>query len=369
MSCIVQDYLRNGGTLDGLLTKYAINAKRHLKYPQLVQLKYDMIESPMGEALVQCCRGIILDEQDNWRVIAWPYDKFFNYGEGHAKPIDWATARVQEKLDGSLMILYHYRDEWHVATSGTPDAGGQVNGFGMTFADLFWKTWNAAGHLTDRFHKHLTYMFELMSPYNRVVVQHKDCRIVTIGIRDPATGKESVCPSRESVWEGYVPAVPDAVRSFPLQSIEEVTKTFETMSPLSQEGYVVVDGAFNRVKVKHPGYVAIHHMRDGFGPRRMLEVVRTGEHSELLAHFPEWRSAHDEIQVRYEALVGALEDAYAEHRGIEMQKEFALKVKDLPFSGALFMLRAGKTESVRKYLRDVNIKTLADYLDVRDVEF
>jgi tRNA splicing ligase len=53
--------------------------------------------------VVQECRGLILDESANWRIVAFPYTKFFNYGEEHAASIDWSTACVQEKLDGSLM--------------------------------------------------------------------------------------------------------------------------------------------------------------------------------------------------------------------------------------------------------------------------
>ena len=92
-------------------------------YPNLVLFKYDQVNSPMDNPVVQECRGIILDEADDWRVIARPFTKFYNYGEPNAASIDWTTARVQEKVDGSLCAFYHYKGDWHVATTGTPDAG------------------------------------------------------------------------------------------------------------------------------------------------------------------------------------------------------------------------------------------------------
>src|SRR6185312_8924249 len=114
--------------LERLNEAYGIDFNQHKTYPNLYSLKYNMIESPMGERIVQECRGIVLDAADNWNVVARPFDKFFNVGEGHAAKIDWNTAKVQEKLDGSLMIMYHYGDDWQVASSGTPDASGHAHG-------------------------------------------------------------------------------------------------------------------------------------------------------------------------------------------------------------------------------------------------
>ena len=49
------------------------------------------------------------------------------------KPIDWGTARVYEKLDGSLMTLYRYGGAWQVASSGLPDGSTLALGRRMTY--------------------------------------------------------------------------------------------------------------------------------------------------------------------------------------------------------------------------------------------
>jgi hypothetical protein len=125
---LVVQFLRGGGTLADLLAARGINAKRHRVYNDLVLLKYDQIESPMADPIVQECRGIILEESSNWRVISRGLNKFFNYGEGHAATINWFKAMVQEKVDGSFMTVYPYKGLWHVSTTGTPDGSGEVNG-------------------------------------------------------------------------------------------------------------------------------------------------------------------------------------------------------------------------------------------------
>ena len=70
MELHVQKYLRTPGkTLETLEAEYSIKAKRHGKYPNLVLLKYNQIDSPFSEPLVRECRGLILDESNDWSVV------------------------------------------------------------------------------------------------------------------------------------------------------------------------------------------------------------------------------------------------------------------------------------------------------------
>lgn len=351
---LIQAALRSGTTLDDLATEYGIKARRHGEIPNLVLLKYDQIASPMASPLVRECRGIILDEAENWRVVSRGFDKFFNANEGHAAPIDWATARVQEKLDGSLCVLYHHAGRWRVATSGSPDASGDVHGFGITFRELFWRTWNAQGGADPNglLNPDTCYILELTSPQNRVVVTYPEPRLTTLAARDRISGawihERDVAP--------YIGI--RAVQSFPLGSLAEIAATFESMSPLAQEGYVVVDAAGARIKVKHPGYVALHHMRDGMGPRAFLDIARQGETSEVEAAFPEYARYVNDARARVDALVAEVEADYARIRHHEVQKAFALEAVPTKLSGCLFALRAGKAESVRHYVRDMSIERL-----------
>jgi hypothetical protein len=363
---LVQEFLRNGGTVAGLLEKYAIKSRRHLEFPNLVCFKYNQIDSPFAEPLVRECRGIILDESDGWRVVARTFDKFFNYGEGHAAPIDWPTARVQEKCDGSLMQLYWYRDAWRVASSGMPDASGHVMSVQQdgteSFAALFWATFKALGFAFPE-RREFTYALELMTPQNRVVVPHAQPALVLLAARSVETGEE-VRPA--TVWSG-----PPVVREFSLASFDDCLASFERIDPLRQEGYVVVDGRWNRVKVKHPGYVAIAHMAGGgFTPRRVLDVVRSGETGEILANFPEWRPLFDDLGGRFSGLVAELDASLAAlahiPAGKEGQKAFALEANRTRYPSALFQVRAGKSASVREFLAKVQIDHLLRALNVKD---
>lgn len=357
----IQQYLQSGKTLADLESEYAISAKRHGRFPNLVLLKYSQIESPMGKRIVQECRGIILDENDNWRVVSRAFDKFFNSGEGHAAQIDWSTAKVQEKLDGSLIVVYPYRGEWLVQTSGSPDASGTVGSESFTFADLFWQTAKECGLKLPDPSMNFCFAFELMTPHNRIVVPHTTSRIVLIGVRDLDSQKEHSV----EYFVGNRPflslGVP-CVRSFPLQSIEDIVKSFENLNPLLQEGYVTVDANFNRRKDKHPGYVAIHHAKDGLSDKSLVEIIRSGETSEVVSYFPEIAEQMEQLRDKYEQLVVRIEKDWNENRSIPTQKEFAIAVKCRSYSGVLFCLRNGKISSVKEGLKEMRIENLMELL-------
>jgi len=74
------EFLRREG-IDAVKTKFSVATCRHKKHPHLVLFKYDQINSPFNSKVVKNCRGIILDESDDWRIVSYPYDKFFNVGK------------------------------------------------------------------------------------------------------------------------------------------------------------------------------------------------------------------------------------------------------------------------------------------------
>ena len=358
----LQTYLHEGGGLEALAHGLAVRSARHPAYPNLVLFKYDQINSPMENPIVQECRGIILDEADDWRVIARPFTKFYNYGEPKAATIDWTTARVQEKVDGSLCAFYHYKGEWHVATTGTPDAGGRVHNGERLFRDLIWET--AQSHGLELLSPAHTYLFELTSPYNRVVVPHGETRLTLLGIRHVETGAWVALEEASRYVTGTAPVV----REFALDSFAALLASFDHLDPLTQEGYVVVDGQGQRVKVKHPRYVALHLLRESAHPRAYVEVLQAGETPELLTYFPELGVEYAPIRSAYEALITEIDADYARLRNLEMQKDFAQAALQTRCSAALFNIRASKCANARDYLSHAQTAMVMRLLGLKELE-
>lgn len=336
MKNLVQQLMedRSADWLEFLQSEYKIHVVRD---GDLVSLKYNQIESPMHEAIVQQCRGMVVDIGRR-KVVAWPYSKFWNLGESQADQIDWSTARVQEKLDGSLMIL-HWVDVqrgWSVASSGHPTAGGSFGSDARTFREAFWwlchvedLVWIRAADVR------ITYMFELCDTPNLVVVRHEQPRLVLHGARWLADGAEL---TRAELTAQTAAMSCEIVREFPISSVAECLAAAEALNPLEQEGFVVVDANFNRVKIKSPRYVILHHMKGDATPRRAIELWQTGETGELLAHFPEMAAAIAPIQEQLDGIAVQSAKDFAKNLPRPTRKEFALAVKDLPWSAVLFRM-------------------------------
>jgi RNA ligase len=348
----VQKYLLEN-SLKKLTEDYAIKVKRHSRYPNLVNFCYSQIESPTYHPIVKECRGLILDESNSWQVVAYPFSRFYNYSQPGTEYIDWQTTVTYEKLDGSLIVLANYRG-WLISTKGSPDASGQVGDFNFTFNELAWDTFRKEGYLLSELNKNYTYCFELTSPYNKVVVPYSDCQLTLIGVRDNITFKELP-----------IDKFPEfrLCKQYPLNSWESILSSLEKLSGQHNEGYVVCDANFNRVKVKHPGWAALAHMKDGLTKRRILELIRTGEDEEFLLYFEEFRNLFDELKTKYNNLVNNIEVSWNKYKDITDKKEFALQVKDYSYSGTLFQLKNKQVNSIQESLQKILIQNLEKLIE------
>lgn len=360
MEIELQKFLKNE-RLEKLIDLYKIRVNRHQKYPNLVCLKYSQIESPMAEKIVQQSRGIILDESKNWEIVSYSYDKFFNYGEPLAEKIDWHTATVYDKLDGSLMVLYYYDNQWQVQSSGTADGTGEVNGFNFSFAELFWRVWQELNYTLPR-EKDYCFSFELLTPFNRIVVQQNQNNLVLHGVRNIKTLAEE----KPEIWaEKYGFSL---VKKFPLSNWQEIIKSAEKLPPLEAEGYVICDAKFNRIKVKSSQYVAWSHFRSSFSTRKMLQIILANEGDEFLNYYPEWTKLYQQIEEKYQKLIVEIREKYEQYKDISVQKDFALAIKDLSYSGILFALRGGKSSSIKEALANTSLNKVEQLLGLEFID-
>lgn len=254
----------------------------------LVMFKYNQLESDFSLPEVGEARGIIFDHT-TWTCVCRAFDKFGNYGESYVPDIDWSTAFVSEKIDGSLIKVYWYDNCWMLATNGAINAFDAMADDRHTYGDLF----NTALHNNGQtyFTQHLdinkTYMFELVSPYHTIVVPHKWTNIYFLGSRDLITGKEYTFAE-----EPEIAALFDTPRILPLTSLEEISEAAAAL-PWNEEGYVVCDANKNRCKIKSPAYVTAHHMRNNnvITLKRLVSVIMNNEQDELLIYAPELKNS------------------------------------------------------------------------------
>ena len=95
--------------------------------------------------------------------------------------------------------MFCYNNIWRIATNGTIDAFkaelslndvAKESCMYRSFGDLFMSAIEDYGLDLTTLNKNYTYMFELVSPYNRVVIDYPHTSIYHIGTRDNDTLKE-----------------------------------------------------------------------------------------------------------------------------------------------------------------------------------
>lgn len=293
---------------------YCLNISRDQKFGRnLIMFKYSQQDSDFSNDIVKECRGIILDE-DTLEPISVPYFKFFNVNEPNAADIDWSSAEVLQKIDGSLIKIVKFSDQKIlVSTNGVIDAfkcelNSQIGCPYNNFGELFWEAVrnqmincgysldenDPVKWLADKLLPNTTYMFELCSPYNRIIVPHKETKLYFHGWRDNKTLNEIPFVESDLISAFPIPKI------YSLKSLDECIAATQAM-PWDEEGYVVVDKNFNRVKIKSPAYCAIHHLapNGNLSIRRAIDLYMENEQLEFLAYFPEYKSAFDEIDKRF----------------------------------------------------------------------
>ncbi|MFW5962331.1 MAG: RNA ligase [bacterium] len=238
--------------------------------------------------LVREARGIIFVEK-TWKVAAYAFDKFFNITDDFAPEINWKTAKILEKIDGSLIKVWNYEGEWKISTNRGIDAK-KVDLYPMptekikTFYELFKKA------SEDKLDYALldsdnTYVFELISPHIKQVVPYQKNDIIHIGTRNNVTLEEI------DLNIGI-----EKPKEYKFNSCEEMIRAVKKL-PYNEEGYVVVDDNYNRVKVKSPAYIKAANLKNNsvITNKRILNMILNDNLNEFLLYFPEYEKRINEF--------------------------------------------------------------------------
>jgi hypothetical protein len=293
---------------------YTVKTKQHPVITNLYMFKYSQFESDFTNPIVRCCRGSVYDirEDGTVRPLLMPFFKFANYGEAGADPIDWNNGLyVREKLDGSLIKLIKLgeadgfpresRDLW--TTNGSFDIGVDVPEIypvendenqppPYTFASL--RDYALRGHEDEikRLPELWTFMFELTSPYNKIIVPYRETKLTLLGCRDP-NGMEH---TPEWAVKNFVLTF-DTPKIYPLKNIDEVIAYCKSIDTNDREGVVVQDGNFNRVKIKSEHYRGLSALKgeDNFSDSRLFAAIKEEWIDDALASWPEIKKRTDEM--------------------------------------------------------------------------
>lgn len=347
---------------NGLLSK-----QKHPKYDLFIwnytpKVQYDRL---WDDITIQC-RGLVTDSKG--KIIARPFKKFFNYEEHKPEDIPNEDYVVYEKMDGSLGILFYYeeeltdetryniwfnnnyetgmerffnpndlpdfdnsyyeptpkkRGEWVLATRGSFTSPQAIKG--REILDR---------HDISAWRKDNTYLFEIIYPENRIVVDYKgEEKLVVLGGIHTETGEE----------------IPDSSLFWTQDSGFEVVMTYKTWGETydllkeeiskDREGYVIRFKNGFRMKIKGDEYVRLHRILTNISNRDIWEYLKDNRpFDELLEKVPDefnnWvKTTIQDLQNQFDTIKTDVENQFKE---LVDKKEFAEKIKDNPNRSFLF---------------------------------
>jgi putative RNA ligase len=283
------------------------------------------------------CRGLITDDLGN--IVARPFPKFFNWDEPKPKGLEFQMSMdepvvVNDKLDGSLGILYSQGP-------GRPHAIATRGSFTSTQALHATKLWQERyeEEFSFRNNPSLTYLFEIIYPANRIVIDYKGLDdLVLLGAVDKYTGLV-YGPDFFPGWPGLRATV------YPYQTLREAV---QARPRPGKEGFVVrslSDGLM--LKIKQEDYVRLHRIVTGLNAREIWRRCKEA-HLHTPSYVSDWdvifqdipdelhswvdgiaRGLHNDVKEKLVTLGNVWEhmrpEAFRENR--EVRAEFARRIK------------------------------------------
>lgn len=281
---------------ENYITDKYIGYSKHPSYDLTIySYSRNTLENSYWNDITLNCRGLVLDSENN--IIARAMPKFFNIQE-YQDEIPNEPYKVYEKMDGSLILVFKYKDEIITATKRSFESD-QAKAAAELLKSID-KTY---------FKESKTYLFELIHPDNRIVVNYEDVKgLFYITTVNNETGLDEITKSLPFPY----------VKEYDNLTIDQMKNEDRE----NHEGYVIKFAGGLRLKIKHPTYFKLH---------RIMSMLTTEDI---------WR----EMELEYSEIL-----SYIKEKDPELYLELSLIRNDLNIQFSSILIRS---INVVKYIRD-----------------
>lgn len=364
---LIQSLLRKGQAFMKIADDYSLEVQKHPKFPQL--LWFGNSGSNLQEPLVRQCRGLVLDQYDNWNVAARPLDHIPEWSEPGAPKLDQNKLRVLDKIDGHSCYLYYY-DGWYVGSNRNVDASELIPGLNQTLAEVFWSTFlNTPGYrLPPQSFGSCTFTWEITGKHlTRVAYKSIEGigggnRLTLTGIRLNSNGEEK--DPADFCNQGIRPYHAAYEDPTPFKNLKDVLDAVVDCGLSYSEGVVVVDDKWSRVAVTHPEYNTARSLREQLSLEWIINNTRAKQHTSIYPYAPDWMPLQAIVAKSYSDLIQRIVKARETLKDIVEDQEFVEEAKHYPFSSILLKLRFKEIEYITDGLREVPWRDLLAWLEV-----
>jgi hypothetical protein len=289
--------------------------------------------------VVREARGLVLDYKNDWQLVGRSFRRFLNAGEHRPDDIkfNWDSVVLgTEKVDGSLINLHYFNNQWNITTRGS-FADGQVNDSILTWTDLFKLAWDfTKADLNPEY----TYVLELCSLYNKIVRHYVTPQVFLLTV---------FMGEQELTWETTQQiAIELGIQTPETLEFTDISKAQMHIAARAEndatyEGVVIRDVFNNRLKVKSDKYLHLHRLANNgqvASLKSIVNLIMLGEVDETLVYFPELEYVIRSAEGKIEKFYREIDNVWWTYKELDSQQKFAKSIiRDTKFTAPLFSAR------------------------------
>ena len=315
--------------LNDMIEKEYVNVTKHPQFPLYIYnySRKCQFEHTWNE-VTETCRGLIVDEDLN--IVARPFKKFYNYEELLQMNVQIPDEEfeVYEKLDGSLGILYFWKEKAYIATRGS-----FTSDMALHATDILNTKYDVS--LLD---KSKTYLFEIIYSEDLHIVTYKDVDdIFLLAVIDNETGLDYDISKWNSIFKCTTK----------YDGFNDYTKVRDAFSGKNREGFVIKFKSGFRMKLKFAEYWELHFLKSGFTVKQILQYLIDDDKESMQKALDMFDEEH---QIFYNNIINKFKETYnsilntakTQYKEFDTDKEAALYFKTCDYPQIMFCIRNGK---------------------------
>lgn len=329
----------------------------HESLPLIIWNYHDRVqhEVELWDDITMACRALVTDLDGN--IIARSFSKFFNFEE---KPIDLSRSyRIFEKMDGSLGLLFYYENKWIFSSRGSFTSDQTIMGLQIL---------TEMNINIDNLRKDISYVFEIIYPENRVVVNYgNDRKLIYLSSFD-RLGNEHLLLSE--------------MKTFGFDVVEEVThhysgdfKTLQLLNTHNKEGFVIRFDDGERIKIKFADYIELHRIKDNVNVKLVIESILEHNFDTIINKIPDefmnwFKETHtkinQEIYILQEKILNCFDTFYKLNP--TCVKSFAISINQLEkdYKTIFFILYRNNIDIYDNRIHKIIVKNMINPLDYEE---
>lgn len=238
--------------------------------------------------IVNECNGIILDK-NTLKIVCYTFDKCL---DTNVLPdnFDNKNLYLEYSLEGTLVRLFYYNEEWVLSTKKCLDASKARWLSTKSFKDLFYECFDK--NIFENLNKNNCYSFLITHPENNIVVKYDKKNIYHVSTRDMTTLKEidyhvinTIKLERKKIDENNL-----------LQIYNEILLD----TNLLYEGFIFIDINYNRWKLRTTLFNKVRNLW-GNSNNKFFRYLELRKNQNLLSEYIMYFNNDRQLFIEYEA--------------------------------------------------------------------